>query len=117
VLTAAWLFFWPYEFPWYDSMIICLLLLYPASRLDWLVLVRLAAATLANIPGNPNAELNWLVGAVHHGIVQGVTPVVLLAAAVGLVLLCRNGRWQILGSGDRGGTAPEPDRLMRSATG
>jgi hypothetical protein len=116
VLTAAWLFFWPYEFPWYDSMIICLLLLYPASRLDWLVLVRLAAATLANIPGNPNAELNWLVGAVHHGIVQGVTPVVLLAAAVGLVLLCRNGRWQLLAAGERGGTAPEPDRLMRSAT-
>jgi hypothetical protein len=116
VLSVAWLFFWPYEYPWYDVMIICLLLLYPASRLDWLVLARLAAATLANIPGNPNAELNWLIGGVHHGIVEGVTPVVLLAAAVGLIVLCRNGRWKLLGPAEPRGTAPEPGRLMRSAT-
>ena len=93
VLTLAWLFFWPYEYPWYDVMIICLLMLYPASRLDWLVLARLAAGTLANVPGNPNAALNWFIGGVHHGIVEGVAPVVLLAAAVALIVFCRNGRW------------------------
>ena len=41
-VCAAWLFLWPYQLPWYDAMIICVLVLYPASRLDWLV----AAVTL-----------------------------------------------------------------------
>jgi alpha-1,6-mannosyltransferase len=116
LLSMAWLFFWPYEFPWYDSMIICLLVLYPASRLDWLVLGRLAAATLANIPGNPNAQLNWLIGAVRHGIVQGVVPVVLLAAAVCLLLLARRGQWKLLDPGGLPGPAPATGQLMRSAT-
>jgi hypothetical protein len=116
VLSVAWLFFWPYEFPWYDTMIVCLLVLYPASRLDWLVLGRLAAATLANIPGNPDAPLNWLIGQVHHGIVEGVTPVVLLAAAVGLVLVCRSGRWGMDDPGGPPGSAPAAGRMMRSAT-
>ena len=51
----AWLFFWPYQFPWYDTMIICLLVFYPATRLDWLVLARVAAGTIPNTPGNPTA--------------------------------------------------------------
>jgi len=46
-LSAAWLFFWPYQLPWYDAMIICLLVFYPASRLDWLVIARLTAITLS----------------------------------------------------------------------
>ena len=115
-LSVAWLFIWPYQYPWYDAMIICLLLLYPASRLDWLVLARLAAGTLANVPGNPNAALNWLIGGLHHGIVEGVTPVVLLAAAIGLVVLCRNGRWGLPGAGHPPGGAPAVGRLMRSTT-
>ena len=52
-LCAAWLFLWPYQLPWYDAMIIAVLVLYPASRLDWLVLARLAAGTIANMPGIP----------------------------------------------------------------
>jgi len=117
VLTLAWLFFWPYEYPWYDVMIICLLMLYPASRLDWLVLARIAAGTLANVPGNPNAALNWLIGGVHHGIVEGVAPVVLLAAAVALIVFCRTGHWGLAAPADPPlGTAPQPDRLMPTAT-
>ena len=54
-LSLAWLVIWPYQLPWYDAMVICLLVLYPASRLDWLVLARLAVATLANMPGDPPA--------------------------------------------------------------
>ena len=51
-ISLAWLFIWPYELPWYDSMAFCLIALYPASRLDWLVLLRLTAATFALMPGN-----------------------------------------------------------------
>ena len=41
---------WPYQLPWYDAMVICLLAVYPASRLDWLVIGRLCAATIALCP-------------------------------------------------------------------
>ena len=37
-LSLAWLFMWSYQRPWYDVMAMCLLAVYPASRLDWLVL-------------------------------------------------------------------------------
>ena len=44
-LSLAWLFAWPFQRPWYDVMVICLLALYPASRLDGVILVRLLAGT------------------------------------------------------------------------
>jgi hypothetical protein len=98
-LSAAWLFFWPYQFPWYDVMIICLLVLYPASRLDWLVLGRLAAGTIPNIPGNPPtimvASTSHLVILVHNVAVYALGPLVLFGAAAGLVVLCLTGRWQV----------------------
>ena len=60
-LCAAWLFLWPYQLPWYDAMIICVLVLYPASRLDWLVLARLTAGTISNMPGNPYLQHSHLL--------------------------------------------------------
>ena len=44
-LSLAWLLVWPYQRPWYDAMAFCLLALYPASRLDWPMLTRLAVVT------------------------------------------------------------------------
>jgi hypothetical protein len=106
-LSAAWLFFWPYQFPWYDVMIICLLLFYPASRLDWLVLGRLAAATIATIPGNPPtiivAGTSHVVILFHNAFVYALVPLALLAAAAGLVALCLSGRWNLR---DPGGPPP-----------
>jgi hypothetical protein len=105
-LSVAWLFFWPYQFPWYDTMIICLLVLYPASRLDWLVLVRVAAATIPNIPGNPGAPLGPFVGFVHHLSVVVFTPLLLLGAAAGLVTLCLTGNWKLREPGEPPGIVP-----------
>ena len=34
-LSLAWMLAWPYQRPWYDAAVACLLVLYPASRLDW----------------------------------------------------------------------------------
>jgi len=97
ILSAAWLFLWPYQYPWYDVMIICLLVLYPASRLDWLVLVRLAAGTIASIPGNPPQIIRLQAGhfvlEVHNVIVYALTPLVLFGAAVALIVLLLTGRW------------------------
>lgn len=92
-LAAAWLFLWPYQLPWYDAMIICVLVLYPPTRLDWLVLARLTAGTLANMPGNPLLPHGHVLDLLDRYAVHAVAPLVILGAAVGLVVLCWSGRW------------------------
>jgi hypothetical protein len=104
-LSAAWLFFWPYQLPWYEAMIICLLVLYPATRLDWLVLALVAAGTLPNIPGNPHAPPG-VVAYLHRFFVVTFAPLVLLAAAVGLIALCVSGRWKLSEPAEPPDTAP-----------
>jgi len=89
-LSAAWLSIWPYQLPWYEAMIICLLVLYPASRLDWLVIAMITAGTLPNIPA-PGGQVNT---AVHQFFMVSLAPLVLLAAAIGLAALCVTGRWK-----------------------
>lgn len=92
-LSVAWLFVWPYQLPWYDAMIICLLVLYPASRLDWLVLARLTAGTIAMMPGSSSPLPSRLLGELAFKSQVRIAPVVLLAATVGLVALCVSRRW------------------------
>ena len=104
-VSAAWLFFWPYQLPWYDAMIICLLILYPASRLDWLVLARLTAGTISNMPGDPYLHHGHLLKVADHWAVHVLAPIVILAAAVGLVVLCMTGRWKL-----QEPPGPPPDR-------
>jgi hypothetical protein len=104
-LSAAWLFFWPYQLPWYDAMIICLLVFYPASRLDWLVIARLTAGTISNIPGNPHAP-SGAVAIIHHVFVDWLAPLALLVCAIGLVALCVSGRWKLREPGAPPGAAP-----------
>jgi hypothetical protein len=120
-LSVAWLFFWPYQLPWYDVMIVCLLILYPASRLDWLVLLRLTAATLGEVPGNPpsvmlSSEPHLLI-VFHNVAVYALAPLSLFAAAAGLVVLCLSRRWELswrggpaaaLPGATAGSAGPEP---------
>ena len=104
-LSLAWLFFWPYQLPWYDTMAVCLLVLYPASRLDWLVLARLTAATISNMPGNPWPPAGALLAAVDHLAVFVISPLVLLGAAIGLVVLCLSRAWKVRPSDGSPGAA------------
>jgi len=117
VLSVAWLFFWPYQFPWYDAMLICLLMFYPATRLDWLVLGRIGIANLPNTPGNPFGPPGQVVYDVHHLIVYVITPLALFAAAIGLVWLCLSGRWNPREPSDPDppGSAPKEPELVPSA--
>jgi hypothetical protein len=92
-ISLAWLFIWPYQLPWYDAIIICVLVLYPASRLDWLVVARLTLATISNMPGNGGRMPDHLLIVVDHRIVLDLAPLVLLLAAAGLVALAVSGRW------------------------
>jgi hypothetical protein len=103
-LSVAWLFVWPYQLPWYDAMIVCLLVLYPASRLDWLVLARLTAGTIALMPGNPWAPPGHLLARFSHDSVVVIAPVTLLAVTAGLAALGLSGRWKLRQAGN-----PDPD--------
>jgi hypothetical protein len=93
-LACAWLFVWPYQLPWYDAMIICVLILYPASRLDWIVLGRLAVGTIALIPGDPYLHAGHLIGRMNQDILTLWAPVLLLVSIAALVALSVTGRWR-----------------------
>jgi len=94
-LSCAWLLVWPYQLPWYDAMIMCLLVFYPASRLDWIVLARLTAGTIALIPGNPYLSAGHVIDWLSHAILTAWTPAVLLACSLGLAWLCLSARWRL----------------------
>ncbi len=87
-LSTAWLFTWQYQLPSYDAMIICLLILGPACWLDWLVVIRLTAATVALMPGNPTPPPTRLLARISLDDLTITVPLVLLGAVVALVVLC-----------------------------
>lgn len=94
-VSLAWLFLFYYTMPWYDTMAIGLLAVYPATRLDWVVIGQLAVGTFATVPG--------LVYSLHPHWVSRMAvlssfkamPLLLLAALIALVWLCLSGRWQV----------------------
>ena len=92
-LSLAWLFLTAFQRPWYDVMAISLLALYSASRLDWVVLIRLlAGATVYAQAIQSPVEPHWLY---DLGQFNGtwLTPTIRLLAAVAFVWLCVSGRW------------------------
>jgi hypothetical protein len=97
-LSLAWLFVTAFQRPWYDAMAVSLLALYGAagtwaSRLDWLVVIRLLAGSTVYVIaiGNP-VEPHWLY---DLGQFDGMwlTPAIRLLATIALVWLCISGRW------------------------
>ena len=105
-LSLAWLFVTPFQRPWYDVMAIALLALYPASWLDWVVLIRLLAGATVYVQAVQSpAEPHWLY---DLGQFNGtwLTPGIRLLAVVALVWLCVSGRW-----GWRSRSATSPGRL------
>lgn len=87
-LSIAWLFVWQYQLPSYDAMLICLLILMPAGWLDWLVIIRLTAGTIALMPGNPTPLQNHLLARISYYDITVAVPIVLLAAVAALIVLC-----------------------------
>lgn len=84
-LSLAWLLVWPYQESWYGAMALCLLALYPASRLDWPVLALQAVASLINMPGMPGSmPAGWLTS-IADGNEGLVGPVARLAALLVVV--------------------------------
>jgi hypothetical protein len=91
-VSLAWLLFSPYQCPWYDVMAICLLAVYPASRLDWLVIARLTLTAPVYMPGIPTLVPAWLVPVIN---VEGtvVSAAARIVAALAFVWLCAFGFW------------------------
>jgi hypothetical protein len=112
-LTLAWLFVWSYQRPWYDVMAICLLAIYPASNLDWLVMLRLIITAPVYMPGIPGVFPGWLNGVVtFEGIY--ISAYGRLAAAAALVAMCWFGfwGWQRQRAGVMAGGVPVPRPLV-----
>jgi hypothetical protein len=91
-ISLAWLLVWSYQRPWYDVMAICLLALYPASRLDWLVLGRLILTAPVYLPGVPGPIPAWVNDAINV-VGEVVAPWARLIAALGFIALCLFGWW------------------------
>ncbi len=111
-LTLAWLITTPQQRPWYDAAIFPLLALMPATRLDWIVVVRTAAAAIAELPGVTYYALltpGWLAAA-GKAISTSMAPMVLAAAGLALLWLCWSGRWNAADSSRTTAVAPEPAR-------
>ncbi|HTS95576.1 MAG TPA: hypothetical protein VMI33_03070 [Streptosporangiaceae bacterium] len=94
-ISIAWLFIWYYQLPWYDTMAIGLLVIYPASRLDWAVIGQLTAGTIALMPGTVLAlHPHWL-SRLAFLLSFRLMPAALLAALAYLVWLAVSGAWNM----------------------
>ncbi|HYK68774.1 MAG TPA: hypothetical protein VEV45_12560 [Streptosporangiaceae bacterium] len=113
-LSTAWLFTFQYQLPSYEAMIICLLILAPACWLDWLVVARLTAATIALMPGGTRPPPTPLLARISLDILTLAAPIVLLAAAACLVVLCLRAR---RGTPDRSREQRAPIRLAEAGAG
>lgn len=112
VVTLAWLLTWPLQRAWYDAIGFCLLAVFPASRLDWLLLARSVPATLDMVAGaaahrsaahrpspvarhagrthqKPSPGLHGLV----HDLAALLVPCARLAAALAVIVLCVTAAW------------------------
>jgi len=92
-LSTAWLFTWQYQLPSYEAMIVCLLIVLPACWLDWLVIARLVAGTVALMPGNPTPLPSHLLSRISNDDITLAAPIVLVTALVALIVLCLAPRW------------------------
>ncbi len=90
VFSLAWLLAWPYQRPWYDAAVFCLLAFYRAGWLDGLLLAQLAVSTLELMPGMPAfpPAHGWLATAVRTVQVTYLVPGTRLAVLVGVTGLC-----------------------------
>lgn len=97
---AAWLV-WPHQFAWYSVMIIVALVFYPASRLDWIAVAWIGVLTFADIPGlgaAPDRRLaHWILDIQYQNLTH-VMPLVMMFALAALVVMCFNGKWNVVRS-------------------
>ena len=94
-LVLALLVVSPQQRSWYDVIIFLPLALLPASRLDWIVLIRAIAGALGGLPSlfPDRSHLSRLAETVRLGTVAMV-PITLTIVGVALLWLCFTGDWR-----------------------
>jgi hypothetical protein len=96
-------------------MAMCLLAIYPATRLDWPVLARLAAVTFYSLPGMPGwPSVHWLAS-VQSIDGQWPIPGIRLACLAAVIVLALTGGWRMAGPA-RPATSPAA-RVPQAVTG
>jgi hypothetical protein len=106
-LSLGWIFFYPFQRPWYDAMIIVLLVLYPSSWLDAVVLTRLGFAAITYMDAVSFEHPAWLENVqLFEG--EWITSSVRFLAAAALVWMCVSGRWGIRRRSDLTTVSPPP---------
>lgn len=95
VLTLAWLLVWPLQRPWYDVIAFCLLAVFPASRLDWLMLIRAVPTAMAVATGAAGGTRPRWVARMVDFIGTSLSRDVRLAAVVAAVLLSAAAAWEL----------------------
>jgi hypothetical protein len=110
-LSLGWIFFWPFQRPWYDVMIIALLVLYPPSWLDAVVLTRLCFGAITYMDAGTTNLPAWLE---HLQLFEGeyITSTIRFLAAAALVWMCISGRWGIRGKPSSAPVSPPPPVLQ-----
>jgi hypothetical protein len=100
-LTLALFVVSPQQRAWFDAIIFPLLALMPASRLDWIVLVRAIAGALGGLPSlfPDRSHLSWLAEAARLGAV-GMVPIALTIVGVALLWLCLTNNWRTIVNSD-----------------
>ena len=94
VLMLAWLLVWPLQRPWYDAIAFCLLAVFPASRLDWLALIRAVPAAMAVATGAATRHPHELTRVIAF-VGNDLSPDVRLGAVIAAVVLCGLGAWEL----------------------
>jgi hypothetical protein len=94
-ISIAWLFIWYYQLPWYDTMAIGVLAVYPASRLDWAVVGQLTAGTVALMPGTVQAIRPHWLDRLAFLLSFRLMPLVLFGLLAYLAWLCVTRTWNL----------------------
>jgi hypothetical protein len=99
-VTLAFLVVSPQQRPWYDVMIFPLLAVVPASRLDWVIVVRGVAGAVGGLPRLFYSAVHpgWLSAAIRISS-AGIPPLVLVSSGVALLWLCWTGNWKLIEPG------------------
>jgi hypothetical protein len=95
VVMVAWLLVWPLQRPWYDAAAFCLLAVYPATRLDWLMLIRAVPAAMAVANGAASGPHPQWVSRMTEFVGYDLTRYVRLGAAVAAAALCVLAAWEL----------------------
>jgi hypothetical protein len=97
-ISLGWLLVWPEQYSWYAAMVLCVLIFYPGSWLDWVVVAWVTVSGITDLPGRGIGGSSSIVGSVvpslHNFGYKVIQPIACAVAVVVLLALSRSDRWR-----------------------